>query len=216
MKQKLLAALKTKYANLGLGEKAFDGVAALLAKTVTKEDEVENAVSGVEVESLLKAIQSSVDSERTKAATAAKELEDYKKAHPENEERSESSELTKLREDYNSQKAEFDRIKADYENRIKQSGYAALRDSVKEKAGELKVSNVPIWNDVVASVEVGDESTADSVLSAVKAAYEAKLKSYIGVGAAPYRGEGNNEPAKVTAEDRIKKAKEDAARVRNS
>ena len=88
MKTKILAALKTKYSNLGLSDKAFDGVAALLVKTVTKEEEIEGAVAESSVETLLKTIQSSVDAERTKASKATKDLEDYKKLHPEGGRRS--------------------------------------------------------------------------------------------------------------------------------
>ena len=214
MKTKILAALKTKYSNLGLSDKAFDGVAALLVKTVTKDEEIETAVAGSEVEVLLKSIQSSVDAERTKAAQAAKDLEDYKKAHPEQGGGGDNPEVQQLKADLEKQKSELDTLKADYENQIKQGKYNALRDQVKGKANELNVSNVPIWNDVVASAEIKDDSTVDTILELVKTAYEAKLKAYIGDGAAPYRGDGSPKPAEVSAEDRAAKAKEDAERVR--
>lgn len=214
MKTKILAALKTKYSNLGLSDKAFDGVAALLVKTVTKDEEIETAVAGSEVEVLLKSIQSSVDAERTKAAQAAKDLEDYKKAHPEQGGGGDNPEVKQLKADLEKQKSELDTLKADYENQIKQGKYNALRDQVKGKANELNVSNVPIWNDVVASAEIKDDSTVDTILESVKTAYEAKLKAYIGDGAAPYRGDGSPKPAEVSAEDRAAKAKEDADRVR--
>lgn len=214
MKTKILAALKTKYSNLGLSDKAFDGVAALLVKTVTKDEEIDTAVAGSEVEVLLKSIQSSVDAERTKAAQAAKDLEDYKKAHPEQGGGGDNPEVKQLKADLEKQKSELDTLKADYENQIKQGKYNALRDQVKGKANELNVSNVPIWNDVVASAEIKDDSTVDTILESVKTAYEAKLKAYIGDGAAPYRGDGSPKPAEVSAEDRAKKAKEDADRVR--
>lgn len=214
MKTRILAALKTKYSNLGLSDKAFDGVAALLVKTVTKDEEIETAVAGSEVEVLLKSIQSSVDAERTKAAQAAKDLEDYKKAHPEQGGGGDNPEVQQLKADLEKQKSELDTLKADYENQIKQGKYNALRDQVKGKANELNVSNVPIWNDVVASAEIKDDSTVDTILESVKTAYEAKLKAYIGDGAAPYRGDGSPKPAEVSAEDRAKKAKEDADRVR--
>ena len=216
MKNKILAELKTKYANLGLSDKAFDGVAALLVKTVTKEEEIAGAVAGAEVEVLLKSIQSSVDAERTKASQAAKDLEDYKKLHPEQQIQTENPELKKLQEDLAAQKTAFDTLKADYDSQIKQGKYNALRDSVRGKADELKVSNVPIWNDVVAGVAVDDNSTAESILTAAKTAYEAKLKSYMGEGAAPYRGDITPKPAEISIEDRAKKAKEDAERVRKS
>lgn len=216
MKAKILAELKTKYANLGLSDRAFDGVASLLVKTVTKEEEIKDAVAGVEVETLLKSIQSSVDAERTKTAQLTKDLEDYKKLHPETGSAVESPELKQLQEDFNKQKTAFDTLKADYENQVKQGRYNALRDAVKGKADELKVSNVPIWNDVVAGVAIDENSTAETILTAAKAAYEAKLTSYIGVGAAPYRGEITPKPAEISAEDKAKRAKEDADRVRKS
>ena len=214
MKSKILAELKTKYSNLGLSDKAFDGVADLLVKTVTKEEEVKGAVAEASVETLLKTIQSSVDAERTKASNAVRALEDYKKTHPEEGGKGDDPELKQLKDDLAAQKTAFETLQADYNNQIKQGRYNALRDSVKGKAGELNVSNVPIWNDVVAGVEVNDTTTEDALLTSVKAAYEAKLKAYIGDGAAPYRGDGSPKPAEVSAADKAAKAREDAKRVR--
>lgn len=80
MKEKILSALKTKYANLGFGDKAFDGVAEFLSKTITKEEEVETGIAGVEM--LLKAFQGDIDKVRTELSTKTKELEDLKKKSP--------------------------------------------------------------------------------------------------------------------------------------
>lgn len=46
MKEKILVALKTKYKTFGFGDKAFDGVADYLSKTVTEESQIETAISG--------------------------------------------------------------------------------------------------------------------------------------------------------------------------
>ena len=48
MKDLILKVLKTKYKNLGFSEKAFEGVADYLAKTVTDEANIETAIDGVE------------------------------------------------------------------------------------------------------------------------------------------------------------------------
>lgn len=72
MKQKILEALKTKYAKLGFGQKAFDGVADYLSKTVTKEEDIETAIAGVE--GLLKAFQSDADKTRTEKSEAERKL----------------------------------------------------------------------------------------------------------------------------------------------
>ncbi len=77
MKIKILQALKTRYANLGFGDKAFDGVADYLSKTVTKEEDIETATAGVEL--LLKAFQGDIDKVRTELSSKTKELEDLKK-----------------------------------------------------------------------------------------------------------------------------------------
>ena len=57
MKQKIIAALKTAYAKLGLSDEAFDGVASLLEKTVAEESEIATAVGGDNVKNLLTTIQ---------------------------------------------------------------------------------------------------------------------------------------------------------------
>jgi hypothetical protein len=59
MKEKILAALKIRYKNLGFTDKAFEGVAEYMAATVTEEDQIETAIGGVE--GLLKAFQGDID-----------------------------------------------------------------------------------------------------------------------------------------------------------
>ena len=76
MKQKLISALKTKYANRGFGDKAYDGVAEFLSKTVTEEAQIEDAVTGVD--GLLKAFQGEADKVRGEKAALQKELEELK------------------------------------------------------------------------------------------------------------------------------------------
>lgn len=77
MKTKILQQLKQRYSNLGVGEKAFDGVADFLSKTITEEERIAESVAGAE--SFLKAYQSDVDKERTSASALRKELEALKK-----------------------------------------------------------------------------------------------------------------------------------------
>lgn len=79
MKQKILNALKTKYKTFGFGDKAFDGVADYLSKTVTEEAQIETTIGGVE--GLLKAFQGEVDVVRNEKSGLQKEL-DALKAKP--------------------------------------------------------------------------------------------------------------------------------------
>lgn len=76
MKEKVLASLKTRYSNLGFGEKAFDGVADFLSKTITEESQIEEQVGGVET--LLKAFQGDVDKVRGEKSTLQKQLDELK------------------------------------------------------------------------------------------------------------------------------------------
>ncbi len=77
MKEKILTALKNKFKNLGFGDKAFDGVADYLSKTVTEDNQIETAIAGVEP--LLKSFQGDIDKVRTELATKTKELGDKSK-----------------------------------------------------------------------------------------------------------------------------------------
>jgi len=84
MKSKILIALKTKYKNLGFGEKAFEGVAEYLATTVTDEANIETAIGGVET--MLKAFQSEADKLRGENATLKTQLEAAKKTETKTDE----------------------------------------------------------------------------------------------------------------------------------
>jgi hypothetical protein len=70
MKDKILTALKNKYRNLGLSDKAFEGMADYLAITTTEEGQVETAISGVEP--ILKGLQGDIDKRVTDAVAKAK------------------------------------------------------------------------------------------------------------------------------------------------
>ena len=74
--EKILQALKTKYAHLGLEESILKAIATRLAAAVKDDTEIENAVKGVEEE--VKLLQSVSDKGRTslsKAEEARKKLE---------------------------------------------------------------------------------------------------------------------------------------------
>lgn len=79
MKEKIFTALKNKFKNLGFGDKAFEGVAAFLATTITEEDQIETGITGVE--GLLKGFQGDSDKRVNDAVTKAK-TEAEKKVDP--------------------------------------------------------------------------------------------------------------------------------------
>lgn len=81
MKEKITTALRTKFAQMGFGEKAFDGVADYLSKTVTEESQIETAIGGVE--GLLKAFQGDIDKVRGENSALKKQMDDLKKTNTE-------------------------------------------------------------------------------------------------------------------------------------
>lgn len=74
MKTKIKEALKTKFVSFGLGDKAFDGVASLLAKTATPETDIETLIKDPEIEELLKGFQSDTDKIRQENADLKRKL----------------------------------------------------------------------------------------------------------------------------------------------
>lgn len=76
MKEKILAALKTKYASVikdkGLGEKALLGIAVTLAITTKEDADIETIISSDGVVEALGSIQSEVDGRVTEAVKKAK------------------------------------------------------------------------------------------------------------------------------------------------
>lgn len=77
----LLAALRTRYASLGLGDGVLDNVATQLAASVTEESQIETAVSGVEP--MLRLLQSELDKGRNAAAGLKHRVAELEKAEAE-------------------------------------------------------------------------------------------------------------------------------------
>ena len=80
MFEKILSELKTKYKNLGLSETILKVTAETLAKTVETEEQITDAVAGVEGQ--MKIYQSFADQNRT-LAKKLEEVEKGKGANPE-------------------------------------------------------------------------------------------------------------------------------------
>lgn len=76
MKQKIKDQLKTKYSNLGFGDKEFDGMSEYISQTITEESQIENAITGVK--GLLTAFQGGADQLRSKNTTLQKEIDELK------------------------------------------------------------------------------------------------------------------------------------------
>ena len=183
MKTRLLTALKTEYAKSGLSDKAFDGVASVLVKTVTKEDEIDGVVKSDETKALIKAYQTDTDKVRTEKANLQAEFDKYKREHPETtppkEPEEEDEETKKLKE----------RIEA-LENENKEAKQKAARTeklaSIRAKMKEQGSDNDNILDLVLEKAEFKDEDSIDDIATNLKAAYDAKFTQFYGDGPVPH------------------------------
>lgn len=84
MKKKIAEALKTKYKSFGLSNEAWDRIASAKEETVTKEEEIADAIANVETMNLIaQELQKMRDSEIQKRTDLQREHDDYKAKHPE-------------------------------------------------------------------------------------------------------------------------------------
>lgn len=197
MKEKISTALKNKYNNLGLSQKAFDGVAAFLIaqKTIEKEEDIETAIAADNIASLLKVFQGESDTIRTaktaaEAAKAAAEkaLEDYKKAHPDKTPDPDDPTAKALKELQDKQAAFEQRIKDEEEKQRRIGILNQLHDLMKEKGS----TNDFIRNTVLKDIAVGAEDTADKLLESAQAAYNKAYTEAYGKGPVPPAGGPQN------------------------
>lgn len=193
MKTKILNALKTEYANLGLGDKAFDGVASFLEKTITDEAKIQDEIKTELVKNLLKSIQGESDALRNKAAQAAKDLEDYKKLHPETTPPTPPTPPTetegekKLREKIEALQKRLD----DAENaRNNETTLAAVRSRLETKEG---CTNKGILNAALKGFALGKDETEDAAVARLKEEYNRTYTETFGTGPVPPRGNGSGE-----------------------
>ena len=201
MKEKILDALKTNYANLGLGDRAFDGVASFLEKTITDEKDIITRIQGDDVALLLKGIQGETDTLRTARSKAEKDLNDYKKAHP-------SAPAKETNEDGEQKPDEtaaalkkmlekISALEARNAELDKKAHRAEIVSGLRSALKAVSCDSDPILDLVLSSAEIGDDSTVESLTAPMKSAYQEKYKLFYGNGAVPPVGSGSHpEPYK--------------------
>ena len=190
MKQKIALALKTKYASFGLSSEALDGVASIIEKTVTKEDDIANAIAGAEVESLIKVFQKDVDKYRNSESQLKKEFEEYKQNHPDPNPNPKDD---KYAQDIAELKAMIHAQEAKLAAKEKSIANTELLSRVRESLVADGCENKGIMNLVFATATVADGDTEDSLKTKYKEAYNAAYKETFGDGAVPPSGGKGNE-----------------------
>ena len=188
MKQKIIAALKTRYKNIGLGEKAFDGVAAFLEKTVTKEEDIEATVAGDDVAALVRAIQGDQDSLRARNTELQRSLDELKAAgsgntdpNPGKGSATDDAALKELKERFDKLEDNYSRAMA----RERNSGMAAeLRRKLKDRGSDCE----PVLDLILKDLQIAETDTADTLVDRCVASYDETYKRFYGDGPAPRSG----------------------------
>ena len=189
MKENIKNALKTEYAKMGLGDKAFDGVASFLAKTITKEEEIDGVIKSEDTKNLLKAFQGESDSLRNRAAQLEKDFNAYKEAHPDKtgspapeppkkEPDDEPAWAKKLRE-------QNEKILA---RQAADDAARALQENLSAVEGKLKsagCTNPGILKGVLKGFALAKDETIEQAATRLKGEYDASYKETFGAGPVP-------------------------------
>lgn len=210
MKTKILNALKTEYATLGLSEKAFDGVASFLVKTVGEEAGIDEAVKGDDVKGLLRAFQSESDSLRGKAAQLQKDFTAYKAAHPAEEGKADPAPLAN--EQYENRIAELEKKFREAEAKAQAM---TLHNNIKSRL-EQTCKDAPILKQVLKGFSLAENETEEQAVTRLTTEYNDTVREIRGEGYIPPMGSGlvsnsykggdfNDEVARLRAEGKIPK-----------
>lgn len=193
MKEKILQKLKLRYKSLGVSDKAFDGVAEYLSKTITEEDNIDAGVESVEP--FLKAHQSEVDRERGLASEARKKLEELsKKSDPkptkteDNEGGGQSPVTDKILKLLEEQSKEIAQLRGERTQETKLQQINAL---LSEKKIPTSFSSV-----VLSGRTLNEDTNAEEMVASIETGYKAFLEEAANEqfkgGQAPERGDESN------------------------
>lgn len=192
MKDKIIAVLKTTYSNLGLSDKAFGGVASILEKTVTKEEDIAAAVEAPEISALVKAIQGETDSLRGRNAQITKELDELKRqknvdpepgGEPGGKPGGKDGAMAAL-------VAKVEEMEKRMKERDEQARHDARIASIKEKLVSGGSKNENILGLVLKGAAISDDETDESAAERLKKEYDTTYKQFYGDGPMPPAGGG--------------------------
>jgi hypothetical protein len=195
MIEKIKNALKTEYAKLGLGDKAFDGVASFLVKTITKEDEIDGVIKSEDTKNLLKAFQGESDSLRNRAAQLQKDLDAYKQAHPDKDD-----EKGGKGEEGGDNNAILNAIAALTKRLDERDAKEKRETSLSSVTAKLKAKNCTNAGALRATLKgfsLGENETEDQAVERLEAEYNEYLADMTGSAVPPAGGAGHKDDEKA-------------------
>ena len=191
MQNKYLSALRTKYASYGLSKEALDRVALQRVKTIANEDEIDADIATTDTMLLvMKELQGSNDSLRSKAAQTQKEL-DALRATPQNRQEEPENPLAK---EFAEMKAMMATMTAELAESKKKARTDAILNEVHAKMKSMGCTNDFIRKATLHGLEITDTDTADSLAEKFKSVYDENCKEAYGNGYVPPKG--NNQGGK--------------------
>ena len=187
MKQKIIDAFKTKYKSFGLSNEAIDRIASALEKTVTKEEEIAEALQKVDTMNLIASeLQKMRDKEIQSRTDLQKSFDAYKESHPDNtptppnpQKTDEEPPWAKTLREQNEQI--LARQKADDDAKAQKELVSRLEEGLK-KAGCV---NAGILAAVLKGVSLHKDETEEAAIERLKGEYNTSLKAIFGDGPIP-------------------------------
>ena len=193
MQNKYLSALRTKYASYGLSKEALDRVALQRVKTIANEDEIDSDIATTETMLLvMKELQGSNDSLRSKAAQTQKELDALKAAQP--NQSNEPVVENPFAEEFAQMKAQMATMTAELAESKKKARTDAILNEVHAKMKSMGCTNDFIRKATLSGLEITDTDTSDSLAEKYKSVYDENCKETFGNGYVPPKG--NNQGGK--------------------
>lgn len=185
-KEKIIAAVIAKLGKSQVSDKTIEAVIALIPLEDGKE--ADDAYID-KIKTVCESIQGNINSVASQSVKDAKaEWEKNRKQDPKPDPKKDDDTDPKPDED-ETVKGLMERIAAlealGKENNTRRK-VDDIRNGIKGKETDLRVTNKALWRDVVEGLDIKEDSVLDDVLTKAKESYEGKLKDYVGEGASPY------------------------------
>jgi len=197
MKQKIIAAFKTKYLRFGLSNEAIDRIASAKEKTVTSEDEIENAIADAETMGLIATeLQKMRDKEIQSRTDLQKSFDEYKeknpaKADPDPKDPPQDPKATPEEPEWAKKLRESnERIEQRFKAEDDAKKLSAARTAIETKMKAAGCDNAGILKSVFKGFALGKDETEDDAATRLIAEYNDSYKETFGEGPKPGFGGG--------------------------
>lgn len=205
---------KSEIKRFGLSNEAIDRIASAREKTVTEESQVEAALTDAETMRLVaEELMKHRDQEISKRTSAQSAFEAYKQSHPEKTPPADEGGKDDPNKDLLDKIAAITKRLDDRDAKDKKAATIASVVASAKASGCTYEKALKLTEKLF---NVKDDESDEDAAKRFKEEYDSNIKEFFGDGGAPYRGNVISEPAKVSAEDRAAKARDDAKRVRES